>query len=1351
MSNAINNSRARKRAKRREFKPREPYTHRLRKILEEYPDGSQVLREILQNSDDAKSTEQIFILDHNTYPSDSLFEPDLVNNYERTNLKLDRYQGPALLAKNNTIFKERDFQSLLKLADSEKRDQFDKIGVMGVGFNSIYHITDSPSFITGDKYVILDPHEWYFDGGVQFDFVEDKLAKEYPDQFAPFRTPCNKPYEGTIFRYPLRTDEDSTDSDISKKVYKPEEILDIFQKFYENESINCLLFLKYVECISFYELKEGSTEPELLYMIKLENAGKVRKQRRLIVENIVSMMNKLQSKTLGKNNQLQATYVASFSRQQKGDCKNISSWLILNYLDDLNEAEAYFQDKFNKNIVEYKFVPNVGLAIPLGNLNVTGRLFCFLPLPISMPFRVSVHGYFAVSTNRRSLWSTADNEDLAADALARIKVAWNRYLFEIVLPKAWVTFLRELPLLKATNIKSSDFYKIWPIKEDTPGSSSTSSVISNFCKDLLQNVANCLNVDDRVFKGPSSSNNVGTVSGVSESYNVSSYKGSEFYWLSLSNGYFEDEKWFNYDLTKILGNIGFPVISVFPDIMRVLKNSKHKDSFKTFSPAVIRTYLDCNRARWENTIPRKEVLELFNYILRDKNFDELVGFKMIPLADGTLDTITQSSNSCVYICPDDDIKDKIEKDKEKIHCKHPIDFILPCGHVLNNAECWKEENKEEIHCKHLIDIALPCGHVLKNAECWQIQEEPTCMELVTIKLPTCEHCKVMNCTASVDNAEFKNQVSDTITDTIFTLEASISNLNVNPENQLISRVIACVENSSTNIDDLLETEELPEMENLETDQVTKLKFNRPDLLNTEVNNSIFWSDALETRLCELYMKDDVVDIFWGRPVEENLAGSTSWHIYVITRGSHNSYAKTETITGNQVINFIAEEERFVGFDDPLPSSLKIPHGLKENFNEVLDNELGLSFREAHYNLVGVGTGYKQIRGQFTETPAIIFYVRQKGILRRGCDGLLPKEIRGFPTDVIEACVAIPCVGIGIDTCRRHQKNVTLGSSIGIGSEEAQNTTGTLSAIAYKNSFPNQIGIISCEHVLKFNESNQREKITIYQPSYNDHFEPKRLLNELIELSKELDDEYMDEIMELTKKSKLAESRDSTLATYVKGMRKNFYSEIHKKEFGVDAGFCVFDNENRKLYSKKFPIRSNYFENAGLSTCLEGTYTYCELKNFNYNKNRVFKVGRTTGLTIGQLLPTDQAIAYQKIFIGYMKSKLDSEIRQYRKKCYPIEWFDRQLAFKFESGDFDCGDSGASVIDETGKALGILHAKWITPYQTFGIASPYFAILEALDVSIYLSPDPVTPTITSPSIISPPQSYLSSPYSGDQKE
>ncbi|CAB4483569.1 unnamed protein product [Rhizophagus irregularis] len=528
-----------------------------------------------------------------------------------------------------------------------------------------------------------------------------------------------------------------------------------------------------------------------------------------------------------------------------------------------------------------------------------------------------------------------------------------------------------------------------------------------------------------------------------------------------------------------------------------------------------------------------------------------------------------------------------------------------------------------------------------------------------------------------------------------------------------------------------------------------------DNSNSEVKDSIFWSDALEARLCELYMKDDVIDIFWGRPIEEHFKGSTNWNIYVITHGLYCPYAKTEIIVDGQVIYFIAEETKFVISNDPLPSSIQIPQDLKEKFDEALDNELGLLFREAHYNLVGIGTGYKQIRGQFTEEPAIIFYVRQKSILRRGCSGLLPKEIRGFPTDVIEACIATPCNSFEAVYCQSYQQDVKLGSSIGMGSNETQNTTGTLSTIAYENNSPNQIGIISCEHVLKFNESNPKKNITIYQPSYNDQFEPRRRLRELLELSNELgENEYIKDINIMREKLNIAESQNSKLATYVKGMRKNFLSKIDNKYYGVDAGFCVFDNESRKLCSKNFPIPSSYFKKAGLSTCLESTYTYCELKNFNHKKNRVFKVGRTTGLTLGELLPTDQAIACtiesiknanrlemekhipcynnadQTIFIGYMKSQLDSEIRQKRKKCYPIEWFDRQLAFKFESGDFDCGDSGASIIDETGKALGILHAKWITPCQTFGIASPYFAILEALDLSIYLSSDPVTPTVIS---------------------
>ncbi|RIA93088.1 hypothetical protein C1645_763191 [Glomus cerebriforme] len=92
------------------------------------------------------------------------------------------------------------------------------------------------------------------------------------------------------------------------------------------------------------------------------------------------------------------------------------------------------------------------------------------------------------------------------------------------------------------------------------------------------------------------------------------------------------------------------------------------------------------------------------------------------------------------------------------------------------------------------------------------------------------------------------------------------------------------------------------------------------------------------------------------------------------------------------------------------------------------------------------------------------------------------------------------------------------------------------------------------------------------------------------------------------------------------------------------------------------------------------------------------------------------------FIGFMKSEVDSEICRSYKKCYPVQWFDRQLVFAFDNGGFDWGDSGASIMDGEGKALGILHAKWVTPYKIYAIASPYFAVLEALNVKIYSSPN-----------------------------
>ncbi|KAG0310151.1 hypothetical protein BG000_007164, partial [Podila horticola] len=129
---------------------------------------------------------------------------------------MQEYQGPALLAGNDSLFEQGDFKSLRNLAASGKKDDERKIGQMGIGFNSVYHMTDTPSFISGDKMVILEPHMRIFNGlpyrgGVQGSFTDKGQGMRiFPGQLEVFAAKDEidfaKPYDGTIFRFPLRTE-----------------------------------------------------------------------------------------------------------------------------------------------------------------------------------------------------------------------------------------------------------------------------------------------------------------------------------------------------------------------------------------------------------------------------------------------------------------------------------------------------------------------------------------------------------------------------------------------------------------------------------------------------------------------------------------------------------------------------------------------------------------------------------------------------------------------------------------------------------------------------------------------------------------------------------------------------------------------------------------------------------------------------------------------------------------------------------------------------------------------------------------------------------------------------------------
>ena len=103
----------------------QPITTALRQICESYPAGT-CLRELLQNADDAEATEIEYVLDTNTY----MDGPLMYDNMEQ-------FQGPALLARNNKTFSDKDFASLSSIGDSRKRHDAAATGKFGQGFNSV--------------------------------------------------------------------------------------------------------------------------------------------------------------------------------------------------------------------------------------------------------------------------------------------------------------------------------------------------------------------------------------------------------------------------------------------------------------------------------------------------------------------------------------------------------------------------------------------------------------------------------------------------------------------------------------------------------------------------------------------------------------------------------------------------------------------------------------------------------------------------------------------------------------------------------------------------------------------------------------------------------------------------------------------------------------------------------------------------------------------------------------------------------------------------------------------------------------------------------------------------------------
>ena len=128
------------------FDQSECLTARLRDLVRQYPKGPGLVKEFLQNADDAGASKLLVVLDRRTHDSGHL-PPDM-----------RAAQGPALLFFNDRVFSEDDFKRIQQVGAGGKVEEAAGTGRFGHGFNTCYSVSDHPSLLTGERVAWFDPH-----------------------------------------------------------------------------------------------------------------------------------------------------------------------------------------------------------------------------------------------------------------------------------------------------------------------------------------------------------------------------------------------------------------------------------------------------------------------------------------------------------------------------------------------------------------------------------------------------------------------------------------------------------------------------------------------------------------------------------------------------------------------------------------------------------------------------------------------------------------------------------------------------------------------------------------------------------------------------------------------------------------------------------------------------------------------------------------------------------------------------------------------------------------------------------------------------------------------------------------
>lgn len=427
-------------------------TVRLRGIIRGYPRGIGIIKEFIQNADDSGASYLRIVLDGRTHAVVGL--PDS---------RMSAMMGPALLLTNDRRFTEADLTAIQRLEESSKTASGPKTGKFGLGFNTAYNVTDYPCFLTNGSIYCFDPHQHAAakapDNGEVWPLAEAwNRYPVWPGVFEPGGlSHGDTDFAGTIFRLPLRTAIQATQSEICDEPFLHDHFLALVAQVEANAS-ELLLFTKNLLQLVIEELDQSGARRTLL-SVRTRNADYVRRARAPVLD---SMGDAGANDLPARLRQWAATHeplpLAHYDHiiDVEGASSRTERWRLVIGLVR-GKQNGLINAALEMERHKEKALPLLGVATLLGADGsvepCSGHLFCGQPLPASTPLPVHVNGYFDLDQSRQRLTIDVGEVGLAIQA----RRAWNRVLLDEGVAWVWHCLLRDLAAAGVGNA-----YAAWP-------------------------------------------------------------------------------------------------------------------------------------------------------------------------------------------------------------------------------------------------------------------------------------------------------------------------------------------------------------------------------------------------------------------------------------------------------------------------------------------------------------------------------------------------------------------------------------------------------------------------------------------------------------------------------------------------------------------------------------------------------------------------------------------------------------------------------------------------------------------------------------------------------------------------